>query len=231
VYADLAKGKRNWQVMAFALAGVLAIVTLGYVRLAASSRLIPYVVQVDRLGQVAGVGGMADAFLTPDDRLVASQLAQFVRAVRTVLPASAAAAQAEMLRRGYAFAAPDAAAFLNAYFAKPQNDPRLVGLRLARQVEVTSVLRVPDGATHGPARASSTWKLRWTETDTPLQAGEPGRTAAWEGYVTTRIVPPTTLDGIEDNPLGLSLTSIAWTRIADEPTTRTDNPAAGEAAP
>ena len=31
-FGDLAKGKRNWQIMAFALTGLLAMVTLAYVR-------------------------------------------------------------------------------------------------------------------------------------------------------------------------------------------------------
>src|SRR5205807_3261182 len=56
--------------------------------LAASSRVVPYVVQVDRLGQVVTVGA-ADELKRPDQRLIASQLAQFVRAIRTVLPAAA----------------------------------------------------------------------------------------------------------------------------------------------
>ncbi len=55
-FGDLARGKRNWQLMAFGLGGLLALVTVAYVRLAASARVVPYVVQVDRLGQVVAVG-------------------------------------------------------------------------------------------------------------------------------------------------------------------------------
>ena len=87
-FGDLARGKRNWQLMAFGLVGLLAIVTLAYVRLAASSRVVPYVVEVDRLGQVVAVGA-ADQMRAPDQRLIASQLAQFLRAIRTVLPSAA----------------------------------------------------------------------------------------------------------------------------------------------
>jgi len=42
--------------MSYALVGLLTLVTIAYVRLAASSRVVPYVVQVDRLGQVVTVG-------------------------------------------------------------------------------------------------------------------------------------------------------------------------------
>src|SRR5713101_4012980 len=197
-FGDLARGKRNWQLIAYALMGLLALVTLADLRLAASSRVVPYVVQVDRLGQVVTVGAAED-LTRPDQRLIASELARFIRAIRTVLPAAAAAAEADMLRRGYAFAAPEAAAFLNDYFANPLHDPRVLGLRLTRQVDITGVLRVPD---------SDVWRLQWTETQRSTQPGGLTRTVAWEGYVTVRLVPPRTAETLQDNPLGVSVASL-----------------------
>ena len=217
VFGDLAKGKRNWQLMAFALAGMLGLVTVAYVRLAATSRVVPYVVEVDKLGRLLAVG-KAEQMAAPDQRLVASQLAQFVRSIRTVLPATAAVGQAEMIRRGYAFVAPEAAGFLNDYFANPRNDPRVLGGRLTRQVDVTGVLRVP---------GSDVWRLQWTELERSTQPGGPTRTTAWEGYATVRIVPPATVDAIENNPLGLYVTSINWTQVgersSESPDTATDS--------
>jgi len=202
-FGDLALGKRNWQLVAFALLGLLALVTIAYVRLAGSSRVVPYVVEVDRLGQVVAAGP-ADELKRPDQRLVASELARFVRAIRTVLPAAASAAEAEMLRRGYAFVAPEAAAFLNDYFADAGNDPRVLGLRLTRQVEVTSVLRVPN---------SDVWRLQWTETERSTQPGAATRTVAWEGYATVKLVPPRTAETVQDNPLGVTVASVNWTQV------------------
>src|SRR6266480_8087869 len=208
-FGDLARGKRNWQLAAYALLGLLALVTLADLRLAASSRVVPYVVQVDRLGQVVTVGPAED-LKQPDQRLLASELARFIRAIRTVLPAAAAAGQAEMLRRGYAFVAPEAAAFLNDYFANPVNDPRLLGLRLTRQVDVTAVLRVPD---------SDVWRLQWTETERSTQPGGATRTMAWEGYLTVRLAPPRTAETVQDNPLGVYVTSLSWTQVGESPST------------
>ena len=204
-FGDLAKGKRNWQVVAFATLGLLGVVTVAHIRLAASARVVPYVVQVDKLGQIVA-SGPAEELKTPDERLVSSQLAHFVRTIRTVLPAPAVQAQAELLKRGYAFVAPEAAGFLNGYFSNPKHDPRVLGTGLTRQVEITSVLRVPK---------SPVWKLRWTEAEFPTQvAGEP-RTTEWEGYVTVKLVPPATAEVIQDNPLGLYVTSINWAQIAE----------------
>lgn len=206
-FGDLARGKRNWQLVAFALLGVLAVVIIAYIYLASSSRIVPYVVQVDRFGQVMAVDA-AESMRRPEPRLVAAQLAEFIRNTRVVLPATAARAQAEMLRRAYAFTAPGAATFLNQYFSDPKHDPRVIGQSRTREVTVTSVLPVPD---------SPTWKLRWTEVEHPIQPGGVMRTSGWEGYVTVKLAPPTTAEAIQANPLGVYITAITWTEIADQP--------------
>ena len=205
VFGDLAKGKRNWQLMAFALVAVLGLVTAAYVRLASSSRAVPYVVEVDHLGQIMDVG-VAERMVTPDQRLIASQLAQFIRSIRSVLPVAAAAAQVEMIGHGYAFVAPEAAGVLNEYFASARNDPRVLGARLTRQVNVTAVLRVPE---------SDVWRLQWTELEHSTQPGGPTRTTAWEGYATIKVVPPTTAEAIQENPLGVFVTTINWTQVGE----------------
>jgi type IV secretion system protein TrbF len=219
VFGDLARGKRNWQVVAFALAGVVAAEALAMIGLARAARVVPYVVRIDQLGRVDAVGP-ASPMRDPDATLVASQLADFIRSVRTVLPLAAVNAQTALLRHGYAFATPEAAGFLNAYLSDPAHDPRVVGLRLTREVQVTSALKVPE-ATSGRKRtgddgAAQTWRLQWTETDRPTQLGDSTATTAWEGYLTLRVAPPTTAESVQENPLGLYITSIAWTRVAQQ---------------
>ena len=204
-FGDLAKGKRNWQVVAFSLLGLLAVVTIAYVRLAAGARVVPYIVEVDKLGQVAAVTPITEP-KAPEPRLVASQLADFIRNVRTVLPSAAAVAQGEMLTRAYAFTSSEAAGFLNSYFSDPRHDPRVLGSTLSRQVAVTSVLQVPK---------SPAWTVRWTETDVPTHAGGLPRTAAWEGYLVVTLIPPMTESVVRANPLGVYITAINWTQLAE----------------
>lgn len=216
-FGDLARGKRNWQVVAYALAGVVALEAIAMIGLAGAARTIPYVVRVNQLGRVDAVGP-ASPLRDPDAALVASQLADFIRSVRTVLPAAAVSAQAALLRHGYAFATPEAASFLNSYFGDPEHDPRILGTRLTREVSVTSALRVPDaGGRRGKSDArAQTWRLQWTETDRPTQLGDSTATSGWEGYVTVQLIPPTRAETVQENPLGLFITSIAWTKVAQE---------------
>lgn len=215
-FGDLAKGKRNWQVIAFTLCAIVLVQGLVTYRLAAAARAVPYLVQVDRLGQLA-VAGRAQPLTDPDGRLVASQIADFIRTIRTVLPTTAAGAQADLLRRGYAFATPNAAAFLNNYFSDPAHDPRVLGQRLTRDVRLSSALTLPpSGSTRGDTRQAQTWRLQWIETERPLGLADSAAISSWEGYVTLQIVPPKVPESIESNPLGVRITSISWTRLAGQ---------------
>jgi type IV secretion system protein VirB5 len=208
MFSDLAKGKRNWQLVSFGLLGLTIILAIGLVTLATQSRITPYVVEVDRLGRAQAIAP-ADRIESADPRVTVAQLAAFIRDIRTVLPDPAA--QADLVRRAYAFVDQGVALFLSQYYASPENDPRVLGKELTRLVEVTSILPVPTASkTHG----SATWKVTWTETSFPKASGGMPVEAAWEGYVTTRTVPPTSVERVTLNPLGLYVTSINWTQIS-----------------
>ena len=83
VFGDLARGKRNWQLAAFGLLGLLGFLLVAYVRLSFQSRITPYVVEVDRLGQVAAFGP-AEALRPTETRIYVFQLALFVRNLRSI---------------------------------------------------------------------------------------------------------------------------------------------------
>jgi type IV secretion system protein TrbF len=218
MFADLAKGKRNWQLTSFGLLGLTSVLAIGLVTLATQSRITPYVVEVDRLGRAQAIAA-ADRIDPADQRVTVAQLASFIRDIRTVLPDPAA--QTDLVRRAYAFVDQGAATFLSQYYdASPENDPRLLGKELTRLVEVTSILPVP---TASKAQGSATWKVSWTETSFAKATGGMPAEAAWEGYLTTRTVPPATVERVTLNPLGLYITSINWTQISTR-----SRPAAGQ---
>jgi type IV secretory pathway TrbF-like protein len=200
-FGDLAKGKRNWQLCAFGLLALLGGVLGAYVRLASEARITPYVVEVDRLGQALAFGP-AERLRAPESRLVVYELGRFIRDLRLV--SSDFTAQKELLFGAYACVAGPARATLDAYFANPAHDPRVLGRSLTRQVQVTSVLQVP---------RSETWKVAWRETEQPRFAG-PARTTAWEAYLQVKSSPPHTTEAVLANPLGLFVTEINWTQVA-----------------
>ena len=211
-FADLAKGKRNWQITAFTSLGLASILTVGLAVVSSQSRVVPYVVEVDRLG-AARAFGPAEPLRATDDRVIVRDLAGFVRDVRSVV--ADPLAQRDMVTRAFAFVDREAAAFLNIYFADPGNDPRRLGRELTRLVEITGVLAVPGSAAHGQQSPTRTWKVSWTERAVPRAAGGLPREAAWEGYFTIRVVPPTHVDErFTINPLGVYVTQLHWTQLA-----------------
>jgi type IV secretion system protein TrbF len=201
IYANLAIGKRNWQLVAFGLVLVLVIETIGYVRLSLSARVTPYIVEVDKLGLARALGPVEPLRRT-DARLVIAQIAEFVRDVRTVVPSDVA--EREVMARAYAFVDQGGAAFLNAYFTDPKNNPRVLAQTMTRTAEVTAVLPSSSGWRG--------WRVQWVETEYPVDGGMPVA-HPWEAYVDVRLSPPVTTETIERNPLGVYVTSITWTRV------------------
>jgi type IV secretion system protein TrbF len=202
-FMDLSRARRNWQLAAFGALFLAILLGAAYIRLSSESRITPYVVEVDRLGRAVAFGP-AEQLRPTDTRIVVAELSRFVTEIRTVY--ADPAAERDALWRAYAYATPETGTFLDAYFR--EQDPRLLATRLTRRVEIDSVLQIPK---------SHTWRVQWTEIDTPLVAGAVVR-SAWEGYFTTVVHPPTTADAVESNPIGLFVRAITWTRIASPST-------------
>ncbi|MDT0632946.1 type IV secretion system protein [Rubrivirga litoralis] len=204
-FSDLAKGKRNWQLVAVFSLALLGISLVGLVTLALQSRTVPYVVEVDRLGRVEAVAP-AEAVPAASDRVVIASLARFVSDIRTIY--SDPVAQRDAVFRAYSYIAGDARDFLEGYFSDPQNDPRALAAELRRSVEIVSVLPIPTGSDD----EDRVYRVRWNEAEVSTRGGT--RERAWEGYMTVEVQPPVTTEGIQRNPLGVFVTDLSWSALA-----------------
>ena len=74
---------RNWRLMAFGCLGLALLMAAGLVWRSAQSLVIPYVVEVDNLGQVRAVGEAASPY-QPQDAQIAHHLARFIEQVRSL---------------------------------------------------------------------------------------------------------------------------------------------------
>lgn len=200
LFRSQAKEKHAWRLAALAELVILGFVIIAYVQLASGSRVVPYVVEVDRLGQAVAVGP-AESRSTASTQVVARELSDLIRNLRSVT--SDGGLQVRMIQDAYAFLEASAARFLNDYFADPENNPRLLGQSFTRTVEVMSVLPIPD---------SNSWRIQWTEVQRP-RGGGLGQSRVWEAYLTVRQAPPSTVEAIRANPLGIYVSGINWTPI------------------
>jgi len=195
-YAGLALGKRNWQLAALGLLVIDGLLTAGLIHLASQSRVSPFVVEVDRLGEAVAFGP-AEQLRKTDERLIRYQLNLFVRDVRSVF--SDAEVQKTVINRAYGHAKDGALGFLNDYFKK--SNPFLREAEGTVTVQVQSVLRL----------SASSWQVQWRETQI-APGGRVVSETAWQAVLGVELTPPETTDVLLVNPLGLYVTEINWTQ-------------------
>ena len=195
-YADLARGKRNWQLTACALLVAHLVTSSALAWLATQSRVQPYVVEVDRQGQAVAIGP-AEALADPEERLLRFQLGLYIHDLRGVL--ADAAAQRRVLDRAYGHTRGPAIAFLNRHFREHNPFERARRQRVA--VQLRSLLPLSEDS----------WQVQWDEiSQTP--DGREGESTSWQAILTVEIDPPTSTARLLENPLGLFVTEIHWTQ-------------------
>ena len=194
-FYGLARGKRNWQIVASALLLSNIVLSGALAWLSTQSRITPFVVEVDRLGQAASFGP-AERLRRTDERLLRYQLGIYMRDLRTVL--TDADAQKELLTHAYAYTRGPAVAFLNEHFLE-QNPFEIAGRRRVG-VEIRSILRLSE----------ETWQIQWLESVRSLD-GHQTESRGWQAVLTFEVDPPSSTEVILTNPLGLYVTEINWT--------------------
>lgn len=193
-YGDYIARARNWRRAAFAALAVSLVLSIGVVWEAAQSKVVPYVVEVDKLGDAVAIG-RADRAAPADSRVLKAQLAAWIVDVRSV--SSDPLAEKSALARVYALTAATATIFLNDYYR--QHSP--FGQLRTVAVSVDAVLPI----------SNQTYQLQWTEEGRDFQGRDIG-TTHWLASVTLAFDPPSDERGILSNPLGLYVTGISWTQ-------------------
>ena len=143
-YGSYIAQANTWRLVAVASLAIAAVAVGGDMWLAAQSRVVPYVVEVNKLGDELAVH-RANVATTVDPAVIRAQLARFISDVRSVY--IDVQAERAIIGEAYAMVDRNAAAytFLNDYFAR--NDPfkRAANETVAAHVE--SVLPLPGGNT------------------------------------------------------------------------------------
>ena len=186
---------KNWRLMAFGSLTLAVGLAAGLVWRSAESRITPYVVEVDKLGEVRAVGPAVEKY-RPTDAQIAWFLAQFITDVRS-LSIDPVLVRKDWLE-AYGYATDRGAKFLNQY--AQANDPfKSVGKKSV-SVEVTSVVRA----------SPHSFQVKWTEKT--YHEGNLAKTGRWTAILSVVLHPPRTADVLRKNPLGLYVDGINWSR-------------------
>ena len=191
---------RNWRLMAFGTLTLSAALGAGMLWQSLQSRIVPYVVEVDKLGEARAVAP-AEANYRPTDPQLAWHLARFITDIRSV-SLDPVLMRANWLS-AYDFATERGASFLNEH-ARRENPFADIGTRTV-SVQVTSVVRASDRS----------FQVKWIET--AYERGSESSRTHWTAILSIALVPPRTADVLRKNPLGLYVDAIDWAQEV-EPT-------------
>jgi len=190
----------NWRLIAFG--GLLLSTGLsgGLLWQSMQSRVVPYVVEVDRLGEASAVAPLKEGY-QPTDPQIAWHLGRFITIVRSV------SLDPVLMRQNwlsaYDFVTERGSRFLNEYARSAQPFAQ-VGDRTV-SVQVTSVIRASDRS----------FQVKWTET--AYERGSLAGTSRWTAILSVQVKQPTSADELRKNPLGLHVDGIDWSKELDTP--------------
>ena len=186
---------RNWRLMALGELALIAGLAAALVWQSARGTIVPWVVQVDRLGEAQAVAPAIASF-RPTDPQIAWHLARFIEQVRGI------AADPIIVRqnwlRAYDFATDRGALALND-FARTSDPFGRVG-RQQVAVEVSSVIRASDDS----------FRVAWIERT--YENGQLARTERWTAILTIVVQPARDAERLRKNPLGIFVHAINWSR-------------------
>ena len=186
---------KNWRYMAFGSLILSAGFAAALVLQSARGTVVPWVVQVDNLGQAQTVAP-ANADYRPTDPQIAFHLGRFIEQVRAI-PADAIIVRQNWLR-AYEWTTDRGAAALNDYARS--NDPFTKVGRQQVAVEVSSVIRA----------SNDSFRVAWTERH--YENGQLSTTERWTAILTIVIQTPRDSERLRANPLGIYVNAISWSR-------------------
>ncbi|GAA5542286.1 MULTISPECIES: conjugal transfer protein TrbF [Brucella] len=186
---------KNWRYMAFGSLVLSAGFASALVWQSVQGTVVPWVVQVDNLGQAQTVAP-AVADFRPTDPQIAWHLGRFIEQVRSI-PADPIIVRQNWLR-AYEWTTDRGAGALNDYART--NDPFTKVGKQQIAVDVSSVIRAsPDS-----------FRVAWTERH--FESGQLTGTQRWTAILTIAVQPPRDAERLKANPLGIYVNAINWSR-------------------
>ena len=186
---------KSWRLAFFGTLALSGALTAGLIWESLRGSVVPWVVEVDRLGQAQAVAP-AIADYRPTDPQIAWHLAHFIEEVRSI-PADAIVLRQNWLD-AYNYVTDKGALALNDYART--NDPFAEVGHTQVSVEISSVIRASD----------SSFRVAWIERryiDGTLAATE-----HWSAILTVVLQPPTDADTLKKNPLGVYVHALNWSK-------------------
>ena len=189
----------SWRLMAFGATALLSLSVVDNLRLRFGSHIVPYVVEVGRLGAARAVAPATGDY-RPTDAQIAWQLARFIENVRS-RPADPIVLR-QNLASAYDFTTEQGAAALNDYARAADPFADLADKQVS--VDVRNVVRA----------SADSFRIAWDERH--YDHGQLAATTHWSAILTYVTRTPTDAATLSRNPLGLYVHAISWSQDIGE---------------
>jgi type IV secretion system protein TrbF len=196
-YGSYVKAASAWRIVGI-LGLLMAVIGFGYAMyLSTQVKLVPYIVEVDKLG-TAVTAGFPQQIEYADARVVRSTLGNFVSSFRSITPD--AVVQKQYIDRTYALlrTSDPSTEKINAWFRG--NSPFERAKKNTVAIEVNNIV----------ALSTKTYQVDWTEFERDRKGKETGA-RRFRGIATVALTAPQDEAIIRLNPIGLYVTDFDWT--------------------
>ncbi|MBU1386949.1 MAG: hypothetical protein KKD32_03760 [Proteobacteria bacterium] len=198
IYGQAIAAKRNWRALCFVLALVLLAAIAGLTWQGSQSKVIPYVVVLDKAGQELNIG-IAAKSSTSDTKIVKKELGSFIKKNRLVSVDRQLMHQNIKWTYAHLLTSTPAYKKINAYF-KENNPFELINKKTRIVDQISSILPVTD----------NTWAIEWQETQRNTSDGEIIEIAKYKAILTVLKKDPETPEQWNHNPFGIWVVDFEW---------------------
>ena len=204
------ESSRNASLRLWKLFGLLGLLTGlagvgGMIHIGSQSKFVPYVIEVDKLGQTLPVS-VADKAAPADPRIVSSLLARAITLARMVTPDVVVQRNAIFELYASLDSSDPAALKMQEYLGSDsETSPFKRAAKETVDVQITSVIPQSD----------ETWQVDWMETVRARGDGSIISRFRMRALVRIYVVPPTkrtSEEQIRKNPLGIFIRDFNWSK-------------------
>lgn len=191
--------RQSWQFIAL-LSMLITLASIGgIIHIGSQSKFIPYVVQVDKLGEAVAAGPVT-ATTSVDPRILSTTVSEFISSARVVTPDVALQRKAILKLYALLSASDPATEKMNEWLNG--NSPFKRAENEMVSIEIKSVL----------AQTANTWQVDWLETFRDRQGviKDTKNMRALITVYTSENTSQTTEEQIRLNPLGIYIRDFSW---------------------
>jgi type IV secretory pathway TrbF-like protein len=198
--------QHTWQLLCVVCLLIALAAVGGTIYLGSKSKFVPYVIEVNKLGEAVAVGP-AQVAAPADPRVVRASLASFIASARLVTPD--VTLQREAIFRVYAMLhTKDAAAQqMNEWYnGSKESLPFIRASKVTVTTDINSVLPI----------SGNSWQVDWQETTRDRTGALVGQPVHMRAMMTVYLEPPSTTGdeaAIQRNPLGIYISTYTWQEV------------------